>query len=74
MFRTTAHATTSIGTPAWVERTAGALSAKERFRLIRPLAAAHAVNATGRLAMLLGVNSGRRSPIPVTAGRSRTRP
>src|SRR5262245_43191114 len=49
-----------IGTPAWLERTGGALTARERLRLLRPLAATHAVNAAGRLSMLLRTNAGRR--------------
>jgi len=49
-----------LGTYPWVERTGGALTAAERRRLARPLAASHAGNLAGRLAMLLRVSSGRR--------------
>jgi hypothetical protein len=43
-----------------VERTGGQLTDAERRRLARPLAASHASNLSGRLAMMLRVNSGRR--------------
>jgi hypothetical protein len=60
-------APTDLGTHAWVERTGGRLTAAERRRLLRPLARTHAINAAGRLSMLLRVNSGRRRP-PATVG------
>jgi hypothetical protein len=60
MFGPSTRSTTEIGTHAWMERTGGALTAKERRELLRPLAATHAVNAAGRIAMLLRVNGGRR--------------
>ena len=65
MFGTSAHATTGIGTHAWVERTGGALTTQERGLLLRPLAATHVVNAVGRMSMLLRLNSGRRVPGPL---------
>jgi hypothetical protein len=49
-----------LGTYPWVERTGGHLTRAERRRLVRPLAVSLAGNLTGRLAMLLRVNSGRR--------------
>src|SRR5690242_15248984 len=49
-----------LGSYPWVERTGGQLTAAERRQLARPLAAGLAGNITGRLAMLLRVNSGRR--------------
>jgi len=70
MFGTPAR-TIGIGSYGWMERTGGALTAKERRQLLRPLAATHAVNAAGRLAMLLRVNAGR--PVIGTLGR-RPRP
>jgi hypothetical protein len=58
MFGTSARAT-GIGTHGWMQRTGGALTATERRELLRPLAATHAVNAAGRIAMILRLNSGR---------------
>jgi hypothetical protein len=52
-----------LGTHTWVQRTGGQLSAAECRSLVRPLVAAHATNAAGRLSMLVGVNSGRRTRI-----------
>lgn len=60
MFGTSTRSTTGIGTHAWMERTGGALTSQERRQLLRPLAVTHAVNAAGRMSMLLRVNSGRR--------------
>jgi hypothetical protein len=57
-------APTDLGTHAWVTRTGGRLTAAERRSLLRPLARTHAVNAAGRLAMLVRVNSGRRAVTP----------
>jgi hypothetical protein len=48
-----------------MERTGGALTAQERRQLLRPLVAAHALNAAGRTSMLLRVNSGRRVTGPL---------
>jgi hypothetical protein len=70
MFGTSAR-TTGIGTYDWMQRTGGALTGKERRALLRPLAATHAVNAGGRLAMILRVNAGRH--VTATLGR-RPRP
>jgi len=56
-----------LGTHAWVERTGGLLTAAERRSLLRPLARTHATNVTGRLSMLLRVNSGRK--VRAVAGR-----
>lgn len=60
MTNPTARPTTDLGTHAWVERTGGLLTAAERRRLVRPLARTHAINAAGRLSMLLRVNAGHR--------------
>jgi hypothetical protein len=49
-----------VGTYPWVERTGGQLTAVERRHLARPLAASLASSLTGRLAMLLRLNTGRR--------------
>src|SRR3954447_22497491 len=49
-----------LGSYPWVERTGGQLTAAQRRQLARPLAAGVAGNLTGRLAMLLRINSGRR--------------
>jgi hypothetical protein len=49
-----------LGTYPWVARTGGRLTAAEKRQLARPLAVSHARNLTGRLGMLLRVNSGRR--------------
>ncbi|MGY1831171.1 HD domain-containing protein [Geodermatophilus sp. SYSU D01180] len=54
-------ATPDLGTLSWVERTGGQLTAAERRSLLRPLLRTHAVNAAGRLAMLVRLNSGRRA-------------
>ena len=57
--------TARLGTFTWVQRTGGELSAAERRSLLRPLTAAHATNAVGRLSMLVRLNSGRRTrPVP----------
>lgn len=66
MFGTATQPEAVVGTHEWVARTAGALTTRERLRLLLPLAAAHTVNATGRVSKLLGVNSGRRAAQPVT--------
>jgi hypothetical protein len=50
-----------LGTHAWVQLAGGQLSAAERRSLVRPLMAAHATNAVGRLSMLVRLNSGRRT-------------
>ena len=54
---------TGLGTFSWVDRTGGQLSAAERRSLLRPLAQALAVNAAGRLLMLVKLNSGRRAQV-----------
>jgi hypothetical protein len=61
--RTTAR----LGTFDWVAATGGRLTAAERRRLLRPLAVGHAVNAVGRAAMLIHVNSGRRADVDLRA-------
>jgi hypothetical protein len=53
----------SLGTYEWVAATGGRLTAAERRRLLRPLAAVHAANAVGRLTMLTRLNSGRRADL-----------
>lgn len=55
--------TAPVGTLDWVAATGGQLTAAERRRLLRPIAATHAANAVGRVAMLTHVNSGRRAEI-----------
>lgn len=55
--------TAPLGTFEWVAATDGQLTAAERWRLLRPLAAGHAANAVGRTAMLIHLNSGRRVDI-----------
>jgi hypothetical protein len=52
-----------LGTRGWVDRTGGQLSGAERRSLLRPVARTHAANAAGRLAMLVGLNSGRRARV-----------
>ncbi len=54
-------AATDLGTSSWVERTGGQLTGAERRSLLRPLVRTHAVNAAGRLSMLLRLNYGRRA-------------
>lgn len=58
-----------LGTHPWVARTGGQLTAAERRSLLRPLARTQAVNAAGRLSMLLRVNSGRRRSSGSVGGR-----
>ncbi|HEY3002544.1 MAG TPA: hypothetical protein VGJ44_09345 [Kribbellaceae bacterium] len=55
--------TALLGTFEWVAATGGQLTAAERRRLLRPLAAAHLANAVGRTAMLTHLNCGRRADI-----------
>jgi len=57
---------TGLGTFSWVDRTGGQLSAAERRSLLRPLAQGLAVNAVGRLLMLVKLNSGRRAQVVPT--------
>jgi hypothetical protein len=57
---------TDLGTFSWVDRTGGQLSAAERRSLLRPLAQGLAVNAVGRLLMLVKLNSGRRAQVAPT--------
>lgn len=63
---------TRLGTLPWVAHTGGRLSPSERRALIRPLVGLHAVNALGRTAMCLRVNSGRRALVPPSALRQPT--
>jgi hypothetical protein len=57
------NAVPDLGTHDWVERTGGQLTGAERRSLLRPLARTHAVNAVGRLSMLVRLNSGRRAQL-----------
>lgn len=57
------NAVTELGTHGWVDRTGGQLTGAERRSLRRPLARNHAVNAVGRLSMLVRLNSGRRAQV-----------
>jgi hypothetical protein len=59
--------TAPLGTLDWVAATGGQLTAAERRRLLRPLAATHAANIVGRAAMLIHLNSGRRADIDPSA-------
>jgi hypothetical protein len=52
-----------VGTYAWTVRTGGRLTRSETRSLLPALAQVHAVNAVGRLSMLLHVNSGRRATL-----------
>jgi hypothetical protein len=52
-----------LGSFEWVAATGGQLTAAERRRMLRPLAAAHVANVVGRTAMLTHLNSGRRADI-----------
>jgi hypothetical protein len=56
-------AVTDLGTLGWVDRTGGQLTGAERRALLGPLARTLAANATGRLAMLARLNSGRRAQV-----------
>ena len=60
-------ASTTLGTHAWTVRTGGHLTRAEARTLLPPLAKAHAGNAVGRLAMLTGLNSGRRHSVDLGA-------
>jgi hypothetical protein len=55
--------TAPLGALDWVTVTGGQLTAAQRRRLLRPIAATHAANAVGRVAMLAHLNSGRRADI-----------
>ena len=66
MLSTPTDPMTELGTPGWVERTGGQLTAGERRSLFRPLARSHAFNAAGRISMLLRVNSGSRATVTRT--------
>lgn len=57
--------TAPLGTLEWVTATGGRLTTEDVRRLLRPVAAAHAVNVVGRLAMLVRLNAGRRVDIDV---------
>lgn len=50
---------TTVGTPAWVERTSGRLTAGERRGLVGPLARIHLRNTVGRLRLATGLHPGR---------------
>ena len=58
-----ANGGTDLGKHDWVERTGGRLTGAERRSLLRPLARTHAVNAVGRLSMLVRLNSGLRADV-----------
>jgi hypothetical protein len=49
-----------LGSIEWTERTGGKLTVRERWSLARPLLRGHLAIVAGRLAMTLGVHSGRR--------------
>lgn len=66
----TARTATRLGTLTWLQRTRGQLTGAERRELLRPLARAHAANLVGRTGMLLHLNSGRRTELPVHAFRT----
>jgi hypothetical protein len=53
----------SIGSIGWTERTGGVLTARECLTLARPLLRGELGILAGRLAMVLGMHSGRRSSI-----------
>ena len=55
--------TDPIGSIGWTERTGGVLTARECLTLARPLLRGELSILAGRLAMLLGMHSGRRSSI-----------
>src|SRR5215468_6589604 len=55
--------TDPIGSIGWTERTGGMLTARECLTLARPLLRGELSILAGRLAMLLGLHSGRRSSI-----------
>jgi hypothetical protein len=57
--------TAPLGTIEWVSATGGQLTTDEVRRLLRPLAAAHASNVVGRLAMLVRANVGRHADLDV---------
>jgi len=64
--------TAILGTHDWVAATGGQLTPAERRRLLRPIAATHAANAVGRVAMLAHLNSGRRAHIDLARLRPPT--
>jgi len=55
---------TTVGTAAWVERTAGRLTAGERRGLLAPLARTHLRNTVGRLRLATGLHAGRTAYVP----------
>ena len=55
--------TDPIGSIGWTERTGGVLTARECLTLARPLLRGELSILAGRLAMVLGMHSGRRSSI-----------
>lgn len=58
-----------LGTLAWVERTGGQLTLRERRALIHALARMHASSVRGRTAQVLRLNSGRKNRVPADAMR-----
>jgi hypothetical protein len=58
---------TALGTHDWTVHTGGRLSRREARSLLGPVIKVHAVNAVGRTAMLLRVNSGRRASVDLSA-------
>jgi hypothetical protein len=54
----------TVGTAAWVERTAGRLTAGERRGLLGPLARTHLRNTVGRLRLATGLHPGRTAYVP----------
>src|SRR6476619_888257 len=55
--------TDPIGSIGWAERTGGVLTARECLTLARPLLRGELQILAGRLAMVLGMHSGRRSSV-----------
>ncbi|MDX6257962.1 MAG: hypothetical protein QOJ11_4296 [Frankiales bacterium] len=70
MTGTTTGPAARVGSTTWSDRTSGQLTGAERRELLRPLARTHVGNVVGRTAMLLGLNSGRRTELPARALRS----
>ena len=68
------EATSPLGTLEWVAATGGRLTTAEVRQLLRPLAAAHAANVVGRLAMVVRLNAGRHADIDVDGLQPPTSP